>query len=207
MRETPSPTLPLVHWDRLFEDLEGQLASEWEAERAALDAESERLRISKLELSSRLRLLQHEGALLHLVLADERRRTVRLHAVGADWVGAQPTDAPTALLVPMRAILTIELDHGLLLSSLDERVPVQPSLRERMTLGFVLRDLARRRLPMRVALRDGSTVHGTADRAGADHLDLAVHDVGEPRRAAAVRSFRMIPFDAVVWISAEGAAF
>ena len=29
-----------MRWDRLFEDLEGQLASEWEAERAALDAES-----------------------------------------------------------------------------------------------------------------------------------------------------------------------
>lgn len=46
-----------MHWDRLFDDLESQLASEWEAERAALDAESERLRISRLDLHSRLRQL------------------------------------------------------------------------------------------------------------------------------------------------------
>ena len=32
-----------MRWDRFFEDLEDQLDSEWEAERAALDTESERL--------------------------------------------------------------------------------------------------------------------------------------------------------------------
>ena len=34
-----------VRWDRFFEDLEDQLDSEWEAERAALDTEAERLRL------------------------------------------------------------------------------------------------------------------------------------------------------------------
>lgn len=201
-----SPTLCLVHWDRLFEDLEGQLASEWEAERAALDAESERLRISKLDLSSRVKLLQLHSGPLHLHLADQRRCTVRLRAVGADWIGVQPAEAQGVLLVPLRAIMGLEVDHGMLLGSLEEAVPAQPSLRERMTLGFVLRDLARRRLPLRLGLSDGTTVHGTADRAAADHLDLAVHDPGEPRRATAVRAFRIIPFDALVWISAEDAA-
>ena len=57
MRSRTSFTVVHVHWDRLFEDLEGQLASEWESERAALDAESERLRISRLEQRSRLRVV------------------------------------------------------------------------------------------------------------------------------------------------------
>lgn len=199
-----------MHWDRLFEDLEGQLASEWEAERAALDAETERLRISKLELRRRLQLLQRQGAVVHVELADRQRRTVRLHAVGADWVGMQETDAVAVLLAPTRAITSMAVDHGMLLASLEESSPektgTQPSLRERMSLGFVLRDLARRRVPMRFALRDGETVFGTVDRAGADHLDLALHDQGEPRRAGAVRGFRIIPFDAVVWASMESAS-
>ena len=39
-----------MRWDRFFDDLEGQLASEWEAERAVLDSESERLRVARMTL-------------------------------------------------------------------------------------------------------------------------------------------------------------
>ena len=46
-----------MRWDRFFDDLEDQLASEWEAERAALDTEAERLRLSRVQLSERLTLL------------------------------------------------------------------------------------------------------------------------------------------------------
>jgi hypothetical protein len=46
-----------VRWDRFFDDLEDQLASEWEAERAALDTEAERLRLSRVALTERLTLL------------------------------------------------------------------------------------------------------------------------------------------------------
>ena len=74
-----------------------------------------------------------------------------------------------------------------------------------MTLGFLLRDLARRRTPLHVALRDGERLHGTVDRAGADHLDLAVHDAGQARRTDAVRAFRIVPFDALVSARMDGA--
>lgn len=198
-----SPTLPEVHWDRLFEDLEGQLASEWETERAALDAESERLRIARLALISRLRVLAQRGARVTLELSGERR-AMRVQAVGADWIGMQPAEHPGVLLVPLHAVGSIETDHGMLLDSLAEQ-DVPATLRERMTLGFVLRDLARRRVAVRVALRDGGRHHGTVDRAGADHFDLAVHDPGEPRRAAAVRAFRIVPFDAVLWVGVDAA--
>nr|MDQ2699570.1 hypothetical protein [Actinomycetota bacterium] len=43
-----------MRWDRFFEDLEDQLSSEWEAERAALDTEAERLRLSRVTLRDRL---------------------------------------------------------------------------------------------------------------------------------------------------------
>lgn len=194
-----------MHWDHLFEDLEGQLASEWEAERAALDAEAERLRISRVELRSRLRALLADDALLtiHAMVGSPIRG--HLSDLGADWIALQPERPRALCLVPLAAVMTIEVDHGRLLSSLDETERTA-SVRERMTLGFVLRDLARRRIAVRVILSDGSDVHGTIDRAGSDHLDIAVHDRGAPRRASEVQAFRIIPLAAVLRVVVDDRA-
>lgn len=199
-----------MQWDRLFEDLEGQLASEWEAERAALDAESERLRIARLGLHSRLRALCGIGAEVTMDLTGGRRLPVALHTLGADWIAAASRTAagvqrtPSTLLMPLHAVRGMTLDHGLVLASLEESTASDRSLRERMTLGFVLRDLARRRIPVHVSTLDGDEVHGTIDRAAADHLDIAVHDAGDARRAAAVHAFRIIPFSCVVAVRTAG---
>lgn len=193
-----------MHWDRLFEDLEGQLASEWEAERAVLDAESERLRIAGLDLRARLRMLSGVGAEATIELRTGRRLPVTLQTLGADWIAVASRGAAgahvaaSALLLPLRAIAGIAADHGMILASLDEPASAAPSLRERMTLGFVLRDLARRRIPVHISTHAGDDVHGTIDRAAADHLDLAVHDPGQPRLAGAVQGFRIIPFSSLV---------
>lgn len=205
-----SPTLCRMHWDRLFEDLEGQLASEWEAERAVLDAESERLRIARLDLRSRLRALCRTGADATIDLTNGRRIPVSLQCLGADWVavstrgtGAAHGDS-TALFLPLAAVSGVATDHGMLLASLDAPPSADIPLRERMTLGFVLRDLARRRVPVHISTRVGDDVHGTIDRAAADHLDLAVHDAGQARLAGAVHGFRIIPFSALVAVRAPG---
>lgn len=194
-----------MHWDRLFEDLEGQLAAEWEAERAALNAESERLRISKLTLRARLRALHQSDAPITVRLVDGERQSGRLRAVGADWTAVQTADVPSSLIIPVHAVAGIETHHGAILDSLEDGAIGSDGLRERMRLGFLLRDLARRRLPLRIAVLGGETLHGTIDRAGADHLDFAVHDAGEARHAAAVRSFRILPFTAVLWVRAAAA--
>lgn len=206
------PTLGRVQWERLFDDLEGQLASEWEAERAALAAESERLRISRLDLRSRLRLLCGAEALVTVDLIRGRREPVRLAALGADWIGAASSPAEgtraarSMLVIPLSALRGLGIDHGLLLSSLEEQAEQQPNLRERMTLGFLLRDLARRRLPVRVQTVEGEDLHGTIDRAGADHLDLALHDAGSARLASAVQGFRIIPFEAIACVRTAAGA-
>lgn len=198
-----------VHWDRLFEDLEGQLASDWESERVALDAETERLRISRLDLHTRLRILCSASASASIELAGGLRLPVRLRALGADWVAAavalvdRGSRAQTTRLIPLEALRGVSVDHGLLLSTL-EAVDGTTTLRERMTLGFMLRDLARRRIPVRVLTVDGTDLHGTVDRAGADHLDLALHDPDEPRRASAVRGFRIIPLGAIASVEILG---
>lgn len=205
------PTLVRVHWDRMFEDLEGQLASEWEAERAALSAESERLRISRLELRTRLRTLCAAGAPVTLELAGGQRHPALLRDLGADWLAAEhaPERArgrPEMSIVPLHAVAGLRMDHGLLLTSLEEQPPMEASLRDRMTLGFILRDLARRRVAVRIDLLHGGEVHGTIDRAGADHLDLAVHDPGEARRIGAVHEFRIVPIPAILRLRPIGEA-
>ena len=201
-----------MHWESLFDDLEGQLAAEWEAERAARDAESERLRIARLDLRSRLRHLcaAQAEAILHLV--DGARVPVGLRSLGVDWVAALPRVPQGArlqsavLLVPVAAVRGLTVDHGAMLASLAAESPGPPTLRERMTLGFVLRDLARRRLPVQLRLLVGDDLHGTIDRAAVDHLDLAEHDSGAARRANAVHGFRMVPYAALSAVRVLGTA-
>jgi hypothetical protein len=72
-----------------------------------------------------------------------------------------------------------------------------PSVR-RYQLALALRELARRREPVRVRLVDGTVVGGTIEAVGSDYLELAEHDPREARRRAAVRARRFIGFPAVV---------
>lgn len=200
-----SPTVEDVEWDHLFDDLEGQLAAEWESERAALDAESERLRISKLTLHDRLRTMSARDARVVLELACGERWDAVLRVIGADWVGVNAGGDTRLRIAPLNAIQSLSVDHGTLLGSLAPGAP-DGGLRARMTLGFVLRDLARRRVPVTIGGRSGDPQHGTIDRAGADHLDLALHDPHDSRRARSVRGFRSIPFAALSWVRVEDAS-
>ena len=171
-----------MRWDRFFEDLEDQLASEWEAERAALDSEAERLRLSRLGLRDRLASLCGPGADgLALDLCDGTVLRARVTAVGA---------AEAELLRSARAAAA----------------PPTRALAERMTMGFVLRDIARRRIPASVRLLGGRTLSGTIDRAARDHLDVALHDAGAPRRADALAGVRLVPFAAIAWVRLDAAA-
>jgi hypothetical protein len=191
-----------VEWEHLFEDLEGQLAAEWESERAALDAESERLRISKLTLHERLRTIAPDTPRLLLELVGGDRWDTTLRAVGADWIGVQTDGDVRMRVVPLTAVESFGADHGTLLAGhAPDAAPA--GLRERMTFGFVMRDLARRRTPVTIARHGSDPQHGTIDRAGADHLDLALHDPHEPRRARSVRGFRLVSFTAVTWVRIE----
>ena len=74
-----------------------------------------------------------------------------------------------------------------------------------MNLGFVMRDLVRRRVAVDVHLSQWRMLAGTIDRAGADHLDIALHEPGTPRRAGEVTGHRIVPFAAVAWIRLDPA--
>ncbi|MGL4255738.1 MAG: hypothetical protein ACRCSL_05340 [Microbacterium sp.] len=196
-----------MRWDRFFEDLEGQLASEWEAERAALDSEAERLRLSKVALRERLVQLiggDAPGSALSLDLSDGTALRGRVTGVGADCVAILPAEGrPGAVVVPLLAIAGIGMPHHDLLRSA-RPAPARSALADRLTFGFVLRDLVRRRAGVAVHMSGGRVFHGTVDRAGADHLDLALHDPGAPRRSDAVTGHRIVPYASISWVRVEG---
>jgi hypothetical protein len=63
----------------------------------------------------------------------------------------------------------------------------------------VLRDLCRHRQPVELRLRDGR-MHGTIDRVGRDHLDLAAHEPGAARREESVASYRIVRLAQIVLV-------
>ncbi|GAA1946377.1 hypothetical protein [Microbacterium deminutum] len=198
-----------MRWDRFFDDLEDQLASEWEAERAALDTEAERLRLSRVALRDRLgRLVDRDRSTTtpSFELSDGTVLLAEVSGVGADWVALEPDHGRSgAVLVPFDSMMCVGMPHpDLLLSARPS--PARSALADRLTLGFVLRDLVRRRTPVALHLYSGRHLTGTIDRAGADHLDLALHEPGSPRRADAVTGHRIVPFRAVSWIRLDGPA-
>ena len=71
----------------------------------------------------------------------------------------------------------------------------------RYQFALALRELARRREPVRVELAGGTSCDGTVEAVGSDYLELAEHDLGEARRRPAVRARRFVGFAAVVAVT------
>lgn len=195
-----------MRWDRFFEDLEDQLDSEWEAERAALDTEAERLRLSRIALRERIVAFAQAGGALDVEVAGGVSVTGVVTRVGADWFAVEvAARRPVVAVVPLASVLALAPSADALLASIREAAPGS-ALAQRMTLGFVLRDVVRRRLPATVQLSDGRTLVGTIDRAGADHLDVALHEPGAPRRADNLTGYRIVPFPAVALVRLDAPA-
>ena len=68
-------------------------------------------------------------------------------------------------------------------------------------LALALRELARRREPVRVDLADGDWLMGTVELVGSDYLEVAEHELGEPRRRPAVTARRLLGLDAVALVT------
>ena len=190
-----------MRWQNLFDDLESQLESELGAEEVDLLAEEERLRLGRLTLRDRLRALHAEapGSPLGLTLRGGARLAVRPAAIGRDWIAGELDGTLRSAIVPLAAVTTLDpVGDQLAVSLRVDPAPEPPTaLSARLGLAFVLRDLCRRRAAVEVQV-GVERLHGTIDRVGRDHLDLAEHAPDEPRRSAVVRGMRSIPFAALV---------
>ncbi len=82
--------------------------------------------------------------------------------------------------------------------SLGEPGPTR-GITDRLGLPFVLRDLCRRRTPLELHLPE-TVLHGTIDRVGRDHCDVALHEPGSPRRESAVTAYRVVAIDRVALV-------
>jgi len=189
-----------MRWDDLFDDLESQLERELSAEELDLQIEEERLRLGRL--SVRERLLALGSGTIAVTLVTGERFTARPVAFGRDWFSADVgVERVRQCVIPLGAIAGISLAPGLVGGSLAGVADAggHPSLSDRLGLAFVLRDLCRRRRAVDLVLASG-VAHGTIDRVGRDHVDLAVHDRGEPRREGAVREVRIVPLAALLLV-------
>lgn len=198
-----------MRWEDLFTDLEGQLESEFSSEEADLRAEEERLRLARLGVRDRLLAVHTAGPeltdrVLRVNLRDGTRLAVTPSTFGRDWFvadlhGESRRERPC--IVPLEAIATVSFTPAQVYASLDAPPPddKRQTLAARLGLGFLLRDLCRRRVPVQLQLI-GLTVAGTLDRVGRDHCDLAVHDAGGVRRESAITEFRMVRFGEILLV-------
>lgn len=193
-----------MRWDDLFAELESQLEQELGAEELDLLAEEERLRLGRLSLRDRLLAMTApaRSERIRLVLGDGSQPSVVVTAVGRDWIAGELASAGArrSCVIPLAAVAGLLPDDDQLERSRQARPP-EPAgaLSARLGLTFVLRDLCRRRSGVELHTRSGR-LHGTIDRVGRDHLDLAEHDLDLPRRAAAVERVRILPLPELVLV-------
>ena len=181
-----------MRWSALFDDLEAQFAAAEAAELAGEVAERSRIEAGRVLLVDRLAAACGHPVALSLPGLGVVRGT--LVDAGVDWLLLDEGGGREAL-VPLSALLGVT-GVGRAAAPPDAGGEVG----KRLDLRWALRGLARGRAGVAVVLRDGATVHGTLDRVGADHVDLAEHPPGEARRAGLVRSVRLVPLPAVVLV-------
>ena len=180
-----------VRWQALFDDLEAQVAALEDAELQAEVRDRSRREAARLRVVDRLRPAVG-SALVVTVLGGAVVRGALVDA-GADW--ALLDEGGRDALVALPALLGVT---GL---GRESGAPgSEGQVERRLDLRWALRGLARSRAGVQVVLVDGSVLGGTLDRVGADHVELAEHPPGEPRRAASVRQVRLVPFTALALV-------
>lgn len=173
-----------------FDDLLAGIAAEVAAaDAAALDAdiaEVERAARAEARLLDRLRGQSRAS----IEIMGSGQVVGDIAAVGRDVVVLAADEGDWAVAAWGIAAV-IELGGG-------AREPMSAS--ERLGLASVARAWARQRSVVRVARIGAVPLDGTIDAVGADHLDLAEHDPGEPRRPEAVRRRVTVPLGAIAAI-------
>ncbi len=182
-----------MRWELLFDDLESQLERGLADEHDDVARDDERLRLARLGIGDRLRGVT--GRSVTITLRSGMRLALTVEQVGRDWVCGEADAAADTLVVPFGGVASIGMPLAL------SRASIAPSagraqLAQRLGIAFVLRDLARRRRAVELTVGSG-TVHGTIDRVGRDHLDVAEHEPGEPRRDRIVRRSCLVPIAAL----------
>jgi hypothetical protein len=177
-----------MRWERLFDDLEAQVA---EAEHASLGAEvADRTRreLARVRLADRFR--PAIGRRVTIVVAGRGQMTGTVQAAGPDWLLVSER-AGSETVVSLAAVISV--------AGLGAHAAVAGAEGEvgaRLGLAYVLRGIARDRSEVVTSLTDGSTLTGRVDRVGADFVDITIR-VGTPGDGAEPLETRTLPFSAI----------
>lgn len=180
-----------MRWQQLFADLEARFEAEQVAAERVETSSRARHEIGGLRFVDRMR-----GALgspVVLLCRGAGQVSGTLGEVGTDWLLLD--DSGREVLVATAAVRAVS---GLGRQTAAAREA--GSVGSRLDLRRALRGLARDRAAVQVVLDDGTALHGTIDRVGADYLELAEHPADLHRRAGAVQGVRTVVLDAVVLV-------
>ncbi|WP_221585375.1 hypothetical protein [Microbacterium sp. G2-8] len=189
--------MPDGRWDRFFEDLEHQFAAELDTERDEIASESERVRIARLGIRDRL-VAAGPGADAAIEVGGAEPLHIVVESVGRDWMAGSQGEGGALVVLPLASIDGFALDRSGLSRSV--KAVTEDPLTARITFGFVLRSLARRRVHVTLVRRRAAALAGTPQRAGADHLDIALRDQDAAPRAGDVRAVQTVGFPAIAWV-------
>lgn len=177
-----------MRWERLFDDLEAQLASDDSHDRESEIAD--RTRRERALIDVHARLLANVGARLAWWVGSEAL-TAQVVDVGPDWVLVEPAPA-RPLLLRLGAVRS--------LSGLSRGAQTPSVVARRFTLALALGAISRDRAPVEIRDLEGRMLVGTIDVVGADHLEIAEHPDDEPRRAANVTAMTLVPYASLAWV-------
>lgn len=185
-----------MRWEDLFADLEARWESALRSEKQAELPEVIRAELAAVTVGARL--TGSVGGPASLGVAG---RTVSgvLGRTGKGWLAVQGADGVDTV-VNTAAIEYIDR-LGVAQAGADPVV-------SRLSFGHALRSIAKNRSAVRVVVgrtgeaAGGLEMTGTIDRVGADHVDLALHDIDQPRRASGLRGVRTVPMAAIALVAA-----
>ena len=181
-----------MRWQQLFADLEAQFTAAASAAELAESASRARAEGGSVQFTERL-----AGALgqpVRLRCRGAGQVAGVLTEVGPDWVLLSAEEGRELLVVTN----SVTLASGLVRRT---HAVVEDRPRIRTDLRRALRGLVRDRSTVALTLVDEGRVTGTLDRIGADFVEIAEHEAGEPRRAAAVRAVHAVPVAALAVVA------
>ena len=177
-----------MRWQQLFADLEARFEAEQDAAERAGTSSRSRHELGSLRFVDRLG--GAVGSPVGLLCRGAGQVSGTLSEVGSDWLLLD--DGGRELLVATAAVRAV--------TGLGRRTAAAGdagAVAVRLDLRRALRGLARDRATVQLVLDDGTALHGTIDRVGADFVELAEHPADLHRRAGAVQGVRTVVIDAV----------
>lgn len=189
---------PVNRWDQVFADLEAQAQTFADEDLADEIADRTRREWALISMADRLGAARHRVVSLRINDSPNGSRLLSLliNDVGSECLVGLEAESTAEWLLPLRSIISVA---GLGQSS--ESTDNRGFVGQRFGLSAVLRGWVRDRRTVTLGVSGLGEVTGTLDRAGHDHVDIAVHPVDDFRHPDGVAETHTISHEAIRWIN------